>query len=85
MKKIAELKILSEDEAGAAYLKAEEAVTARINAWQQAQEAFLSENPNCRNNAAFASAVNKIIATEESAKMTDREVLEAAFVRVYLA
>jgi hypothetical protein len=52
--------------------------------WKWEQENFLNDKANKvfldneTLNVAFVGAVNKIIATEESAKMTDREVLEAA-------
>ena len=86
MEKITQnFRVLNEQEQAAAYEKAERKLKTRATAWRQAQETFQKENPVCRNNRAFVAAVNKIITTEDSAKMTDREVLRGAFVQTYLA
>lgn len=92
MAQIAEkFEILSEEEQVEMYEKAKKDLDERQAAWIREQESFLDENPDYRDdpelNAAFVSEVNRLIATEtteKGMKMTDRQVLESAFVRVYL-
>jgi hypothetical protein len=55
---------------------------ARDSVWQAEQNRFFRQNPNYRDkpllNAAYASAVNGILATEEGQKLSDRQVLARA-------
>jgi hypothetical protein len=50
--------------------------------WKDAQAAFFSSNPEYSaeriKNVAFVDAVNRLLATDESKKMTDAQIFEAA-------
>ena len=89
MTQIAEdLRILNEDEQNEAYEKAKRKLDERDANWKAEQDRFLDENPELRDdpdlNLAFVAEVNRLISTIEGMAISDRRVLERAYVNLHL-